>query len=87
LLYSSSELSAKTQYLIDIGVSLNTETQARLNPLALESSQIKLKEIPQGRCARVKYNGDDNGITAAIAYLYRDWVNANDVTQEISPYF
>jgi AraC family transcriptional regulator len=87
LLYSSSELSAKTQYRIDIGVSLNIETQARLNPLALESSQIKLKSIPHGRCARIKYNGDDNGITAAIGYLYRDWVDANDVTLRDFPLF
>jgi AraC family transcriptional regulator len=83
LLHSTPELSAKTQYRIDIGVSLNAETQA----LVSESSQIKLKSIPQGRCARIKYNGDDDGLKAAIDYLYRDWVNANDVTLRDFPVF
>lgn len=83
LLYSSPELSAKTQYRIDIGVSLNVETQA----LVSESSQIILKSIPQGRCAMIKYSGDDIGLTAAIDYLYRDWVNANDITLRNYPLF
>jgi AraC family transcriptional regulator len=83
LLYSTLELSVKTQYRIDIGVSLNAETQA----IVSESSQIKLKSIPQGRCAMIKYSGDDNGLTAAIDYLYRDWVNANDITLRNYPLF
>ncbi|MGI2114515.1 AraC family transcriptional regulator [Shewanella frigidimarina] len=83
LLYSSPELSVKTQYRIDIGVSLNAETQA----LVSESSQIMLKSIPQGRCAMIKYSGDDNGLAAAIDYLYRDWVNANDITLRNYPLF
>ncbi|MGI2177715.1 AraC family transcriptional regulator [Shewanella frigidimarina] len=83
LLYSSQELSAKTQYRIDIGVSLNAETQA----LVSESSQIILKSIPQGRCAMIKYSGDDIGLKAAIDYLYRDWVNANDITLRNYPLF
>ncbi|WP_137221571.1 GyrI-like domain-containing protein [Shewanella sp. MEBiC00475] len=87
LLYSTPELSVKTQYRIDIGVSLNTETQAKLNPLASELSQIKFKSIPQGRCAMIKYSGDDNGIAAVITYLYRDWVNANDVTLRDFPVY
>lgn len=83
LLYSTPELSVKTQYRIDIGVSLNAETQA----IVSESSQIKLKSIPQGRCAMIKYSGDDNGLTAAIDYLYRDWVNANDITLRNYPVY
>jgi AraC family transcriptional regulator len=83
LLYSTLELSVKTQYRIDIGVSLNAETQA----IVSESSQIKLKSIPQGRCAMIKYSGDDNGLTAAIDYLYRDWVNANDITLRNYPVY
>jgi AraC family transcriptional regulator len=83
LLYSTPELSVKMQYRIDIGVSLNAETQA----IVSESSQIKLKSIPQGRCAMIKYSGDDNGLTAAIDYLYRDWVNANDITLRNYPLF
>ncbi|KVX02408.1 AraC family transcriptional regulator [Shewanella frigidimarina] len=87
LLYSSPELSVKTQYQIDIGVSLTAETKAKLNPLTLASSQIELKSIPQGRCAMIKYSGDDFGLEAAIDYLYRDWVNANDVTLRDFPAF
>ncbi|MBB1361604.1 AraC family transcriptional regulator [Shewanella sp. SR44-4] len=83
LLYSTPELSVKMQYRIDLGVSLNAETQA----IVSESSQIKLKSIPQGRCAMIKYSGDDNGLTAAIDYLYRDWVNANDITLRNYPVY
>ncbi|MFT6257875.1 MAG: AraC family transcriptional regulator [Cellvibrionaceae bacterium] len=35
----------------------------------------------------IKYSGDDNGLTAAIDYLYRDWVNANDITLRNYPLF
>ena len=83
LLYSTPELSVKMQYRIDLGVSLNAETQA----IVSESSQIMLKSIPQGRCAMIKYSGDDNGLTAAIDYLYRDWVNANDITLRNYPVY
>lgn len=87
LFYSTSESAAKAQYRIDIGVSLANETLTSLEPVALESSQIKLKSIPQGRCAMIKYSGDDNGIAAVITYLYRDWVNANDVTLRDFPVY
>jgi AraC family transcriptional regulator len=91
LFYSTSESAAKAQYRIDIGVSLANETMTSLEPVALESSQIKLKSVPQGRCAMIRLSGEqavnDSGLGAAIDYLYRNWLNLNDVSLRNFPLF
>ncbi|AZG72753.1 AraC family transcriptional regulator [Shewanella livingstonensis] len=91
LLHSTPPFTPKTQYRIDIAVSLNIDIQARLNTVDLQHCDISLKSLPEGRYATLRCfddgNGYDNCLAAAIDYLYRDWLNANDVVLRDFPLF
>ncbi|CCD92534.1 putative Transcriptional regulatory protein, AraC/XylS family with a AraC_E_bind domain [Bradyrhizobium sp. ORS 375] len=46
-------------------------------PIAAHDEQVKLGEIPGGRCAVLRIVGNTHNLEPAALYLYRDWLPAS----------
>ncbi|MGX9461338.1 AraC family transcriptional regulator [Shewanella sp. A14] len=72
-------------YFIDIGVSLSSEAIARLSTADLTGASITTKVVPAGRYATLSVSTDatyrdiNTLLHSAVGYLYRDWLDSNNV--------
>lgn len=78
-------------YRMDIGVSLDDETYAKLTSTGLTEEGIETNIIVAGRYAKLsvttdKQNSDINAVLhAAVDYLYRIWLNEHPYSLRNSP--
>lgn len=67
LVYDDPATVAAEDYRFDLCCEYN-------QVLAENSYGIKLKQIPAGPCAMIRYTGSDEQLSAAVQYLYTSWL-------------
>ncbi|WP_286269002.1 AraC family transcriptional regulator [Thalassotalea hakodatensis] len=73
LLYSDPEQAEPSTFIFDICAETKHE-------LSNEQYQIFSQIIPKMKCAKLPYQGPDQGLATALNFLYSDWLNHNDET-------
>jgi AraC family transcriptional regulator len=68
--YSERRPALPADYCMDLCVGID-------QPIDANSEQIKLGEIPGGRCAVLRVVGNTENLEPAALYLYRDWLPAS----------
>jgi AraC family transcriptional regulator len=80
IVYTPIDIEPKDDFRLDLAVEL-------AHCIALEHDQMQRGEILAGLCARIIYQGDDEGLGLAVDYLYRDWLPANPYELRDAPLF
>ncbi|MDO6428390.1 GyrI-like domain-containing protein [Thalassotalea sp. 1_MG-2023] len=73
LLYSDPEQAEPNTFIFDICAETKHE-------LSNEQYQIFSQIIPKMKCAKLHYQGPDQGLAAALNFLYGEWLNHTDET-------
>ncbi len=68
IFYVDSDDAPAEQFRMDIAVSITTEILPESDAL------VVAKTIPAGRCAKLRHVGSDEGLDAAIRFLYAQWL-------------
>lgn len=78
--YTDLETTLPDDYRIDIGVSFNGAIEPN-------SHGVVAKEIPGGRCARIRHIGPRDNIAEA-EYIYREWLpQSGEEMRDFPPFF
>ena len=83
LLYHDPKTVTPEEYRFDIACELKNTS---LNTLD-KASGIVCDEIPEGRYAKIRYQGDDALLEHPIHYLYQVWLPKSDVVLRGMPLF
>jgi AraC family transcriptional regulator len=67
ILYDDPKETLPEQFRLDLCAATDQE-------IAANSAGVVAKVIPGGRCAVLRHIGSDDGLGAAISYLYADWL-------------
>lgn len=73
LLYSDPEQTEPSSFIFDICAESKHQV---LN----DKYQIFSQEIPNMKCAKVHYQGPDQGLATALNFLYGEWLNSSNET-------
>lgn len=68
--HSERRPESPADYSVDLCVGTD-------QPVEADGEQIKIGEIPGGRCAVLRVVGNTDNLEAAALYLYRDWLPAS----------
>jgi AraC family transcriptional regulator len=79
ILYDDLTTTAPIEFRFDLCAATDGE-------VALEPG-IVLKEIPAGRCARLRVTGGDDAMSAAVRFLYSQWLPASGAELRDFPLF
>ncbi|HEY6530294.1 MAG TPA: GyrI-like domain-containing protein [Cellvibrionaceae bacterium] len=80
IVYTPIDIEPKDDFRLDLAVELQ-------HSVALEYDQMQRGEILAGLCARIIYQGDDEGLDLAVDYFYCDWLVANPYELRDAPLF
>ncbi|WP_281558329.1 AraC family transcriptional regulator [Thalassomonas sp. RHCl1] len=72
LVYDDPHSCAKQDYRFDLCASVTVGTAN--GKIEANETGVKLKEIPEGRCAVFRHIGPDDSLRAGIEYLYGPWL-------------
>ncbi|MCJ9430606.1 AraC family transcriptional regulator [Kordiimonas marina] len=67
--YSERRPANPDDYSMDLCIGLDAD-----QPIEVADENVKIGEIPGGRCAVLRVNGDTHNLEPAALYLYRDWL-------------
>lgn len=70
--YSERRPANPADYRMDLCVGLRDDQP--IDEETIKAGEIKLGEIPGGRCAVLRVTGDTHNLEPAALYLYRDWL-------------
>lgn len=70
--YSERRPANPADYRMDLCIGLRADQP--IDEETVKAGEIKLGEIPGGRCAVLRVTGDTHNLEPAALYLYRDWL-------------
>lgn len=80
ILYDDPYSVAAHEYRFDVCCAIDS-------PVAENDSEVVEKVLPSGRCAKLSYVGDDDGLRGTIDYLYGHWLAKSDEIPSDNPLF
>lgn len=80
LVYDDPRTTAADDYRFDLGCEVSHSEN-------FTDRRVVKKTIPEGRCARIRYVGSDDGISAAVDYLYSHWLPKTEHSLRDFPLF
>lgn len=76
LLYDDPRLTAPDDYRFGLAVAVPAGFDLAFS--SHDWPEIRLSDIPAGRCARIQHIGDDQQLGMFVDYLYQSWLAKND---------
>jgi AraC family transcriptional regulator len=67
LFYDDPTITAPADFRLDLACSLN-------QPIDSNNHEVANSSIPAGQCAKIRHIGSDDTISAAVNFLYADWL-------------
>ncbi len=80
LVYDDPDSVAPEDFRFDLAVAVNQQYE-------LNEPGFVHKQLPALRCARIRHQGGDHGLDAAVRYLYTQWLQGNDEEPNNFPLF
>ncbi|REL29318.1 AraC family transcriptional regulator [Thalassotalea euphylliae] len=80
LVYDDSRITPPEAYRFDVCCQVDTDIQAN-------EQGVVGKEIPAGKCAKIRHVGSEDTLGTAIDYLYANWLEASEYELRDFPIF
>ncbi|MDO7083472.1 GyrI-like domain-containing protein [Pseudocolwellia sp. AS88] len=74
ILYNDPNTTPEDEYQFDIATNITEKNLTSENNLKENKHGVKLKEIPEGYCAVLRYSGSDDNLGELINLIYSEWL-------------